>query len=34
MRLFIDSANVEQIRHLNEYYPITGVTTNPSIIVH
>ncbi|MEH7009670.1 transaldolase family protein [Neobacillus niacini] len=33
MRLFIDSANVEQIRHLNEYYPIAGVTTNPSIIV-
>jgi fructose-6-phosphate aldolase 2 len=33
MRLYIDSANIEQIRHLNEYYPVAGVTTNPSIIV-
>ncbi|WP_282141846.1 transaldolase family protein [Cytobacillus oceanisediminis] len=33
MRLYIDSANVEQIGHLNEYYPIAGVTTNPSILV-
>ncbi|EWG09558.1 transaldolase family protein [Cytobacillus firmus] len=33
MRLYIDSANIEQIRHLNEYYPISGVTTNPSILV-
>lgn len=33
MRLYIDTANVEQIRHLNEYYPIAGVTTNPSILV-
>ncbi|MBT2690971.1 fructose-6-phosphate aldolase [Bacillus sp. ISL-47] len=33
MRLYIDSANVEQICHLNEYYPIAGVTTNPSILV-
>lgn len=33
MKLYIDSANVEQIQKLNEYYPITGVTTNPSILV-
>lgn len=33
MRLYIDSANVEQIRRLNEYFPIAGVTTNPSILV-
>jgi fructose-6-phosphate aldolase 2 len=33
VRLYIDSANVEQIRRLNEYFPITGVTTNPSILV-
>ncbi|KHD85562.1 transaldolase family protein [Heyndrickxia ginsengihumi] len=33
MRLYIDSANVEEIAHLIEYYPIAGVTTNPSIIV-
>jgi fructose-6-phosphate aldolase 2 len=33
MRLYIDSANIEKIAYLNEYYPIAGVTTNPSIIV-
>ncbi len=33
MRLYIDSADVKQISRLNEYYPISGVTTNPSIIV-
>ncbi|GAA4719392.1 transaldolase family protein [Brevibacillus fulvus] len=33
MRLYIDSANVEKIRRLTEYYPIAGVTTNPSILV-
>jgi fructose-6-phosphate aldolase 2 len=33
MKLYIDSAEIKQISALNEYYPITGVTTNPSIIV-
>lgn len=33
MKLYIDSADTQQIRYLNEYYPIAGVTTNPSIIV-
>ncbi|GKU81786.1 transaldolase family protein [Niallia sp. NCCP-28] len=33
MRLYIDSANLEQIAYLNDYFPIAGVTTNPSIIV-
>lgn len=33
MRLYIDSANLEQIERMNEYYPIAGVTTNPSILV-
>ncbi|MEK4823016.1 transaldolase family protein [Niallia sp. FSL W8-0951] len=33
MRLYIDSANLEQIERINEYYPISGVTTNPSILV-
>lgn len=33
MLLVIDSANVEDIRELVEYFPIDGVTTNPSIIV-
>ena len=32
MKLFIDDANLEAIRELNEYYPIDGVTTNPSIL--
>lgn len=33
MNLFIDSADVNKIKILNEYYSIDGVTTNPSIIV-
>lgn len=33
MKIVIDSANAEKIRQLNEYFPIDGVTTNPSIIV-
>ncbi|MBS4216196.1 MULTISPECIES: transaldolase family protein [Neobacillus] len=33
MQLIIDSANLNDIRELVEYYPIDGVTTNPSIIV-
>ncbi len=33
MELYIDSADLRQIKHLNDYYPITGVTTNPSILV-
>ena len=32
MKLFIDDANLEAIRELIEYYPIDGVTTNPSIL--
>lgn len=33
MRLYIDSANTDQITRLNKYYPISGVTANPSILV-
>ena len=33
MKLYIDSADVEKIARLYEYYPIAGVTTNPSILV-
>ncbi|MGA8941559.1 MAG: transaldolase family protein [Thermoactinomyces sp.] len=33
MRLYIDSANIHKIAYLNEYFPIAGVTTNPSILV-
>ncbi|MBO8168537.1 MAG: fructose-6-phosphate aldolase [Thermoanaerobacteraceae bacterium] len=32
MRIFIDSANVEHIREINEMGVISGVTTNPSLI--
>ncbi len=32
MKLFIDDANLEAIKELSEYYPIDGVTTNPSIL--
>ena len=32
MLYIIDTANLEQIAHCNEFYPIDGVTTNPTII--
>lgn len=32
MKLFIDDANIDAIKELIEYYPIDGVTTNPSIL--
>lgn len=32
MLYIIDTANVEKIRHCMEYFPIAGVTTNPTII--
>ncbi|MBC7343294.1 MAG: fructose-6-phosphate aldolase [Clostridia bacterium] len=32
MRLFIDTANVEEIREANSWGIISGVTTNPSLI--
>ncbi len=32
MKLLIDDANIEKIKHILEYYPIDGVTTNPSIL--
>ena len=32
MKLIIDDADVSAIRHLVEYYPVDGVTTNPSIL--
>ncbi|MDD5833286.1 MAG: transaldolase family protein [Clostridiales bacterium] len=32
MKLLIDDADVNAIRRLYEYYPIKGVTTNPSIL--
>lgn len=32
MKLFIDTANVEEIKMANEMGVISGVTTNPSLI--
>lgn len=32
MIYFLDTADLEVIKHCNEYYPLAGVTTNPSII--
>ncbi|WP_455139678.1 transaldolase family protein [Thermophilibacter sp.] len=32
MKLIIDDADVSAIRRLVEYYPVDGVTTNPSIL--
>ncbi len=32
MKYLIDSGNLEEIKHANEFYPLAGVTTNPSII--
>ena len=32
MKLLIDDANIENIKYLYEYFPVSGVTTNPSIL--
>lgn len=32
MEYILDTADLEAIRHCNEFYPLAGVTTNPSII--
>lgn len=32
MKLLIDDAHIEDIRRIYEYYPVDGVTTNPSIL--
>lgn len=32
MKLIIDHANLEKIKKLYSYYPVDGVTTNPSIL--
>ena len=32
MLYILDTANLEDIKHCNEYYPLAGVTTNPTII--
>ncbi len=32
MKFIVDFANLEQIKELYDYYPVDGVTTNPSIL--
>ena len=32
MKLIIDDAHIDQIKKIYEYYPVDGVTTNPSIL--
>ena len=32
MKLILDTANLNDIRYFNTYYPIVGVTTNPTIL--
>ncbi|MBQ8140116.1 MAG: fructose-6-phosphate aldolase [Clostridia bacterium] len=32
MKLILDTANLNDIKYFNEYYPIVGVTTNPTIL--
>ena len=32
MRLLLDTANLDDIRYFNTYFPIEGVTTNPTIL--
>ncbi len=32
MKYFVDTGNLEEIKHINEFYPLDGVTTNPSLV--
>ena len=32
MRILLDTANLDDIKYFNEYFPIEGVTTNPTIL--
>lgn len=32
MKILLDTANLEAIRYFNTYFPIVGVTTNPTIL--
>lgn len=32
MKLLIDDADIAKIKHIYEFYPVDGVTTNPSIL--
>ena len=32
MRILLDTANLEKIKYFNTYYPVEGVTTNPTLL--
>ena len=32
MRILLDTADLDAIRYFNTYFPIEGVTTNPTIL--
>jgi len=32
MLILLDTANIDSIKHINDIYPLDGVTTNPTII--
>lgn len=32
MEFLFDTANIEEIKKYSRFYPITGVTSNPSIL--
>ena len=32
MKILLDTANIKDIKYFNTYYPIVGVTTNPTIL--
>lgn len=32
MKYFIDTGNLAEIKHCNEFYPLAGVTTNPTLV--
>ena len=32
MKYMFDTINIEDIKYYNEFYPIIGITSNPSII--
>ncbi len=34
MKLLIDDAHIELIKHIYEFYPVDGVTTNPTILAN
>ena len=32
MKYLIDTGNLDSIKHVNEFYPLAGVTTNPTLV--